>query len=290
MLDRLEGPDGHTELLAPPGMGDGVGQRPFRGAQQIRGEDRERGRLDTGQVLDAERGTRRQADRGLRGVGGGTAQGPGEIGAADRLAEDDGPHPAVAVQDESRVGTLGVEGDTLLGPEGETGQVRTQHGCEPQPAPADPLHRLSRPGRRQQGRSPHSRPGERHRCQSGGQLLDDQGRLHDARPSPAELRGDVQAHEPGIGQHRPGAALQPRGHLRGDLSQHALLLGETYVHPVPFTSAAGVAARTSRPERHGWKAPLPIWSRTVTTAGFVRLRRCQFAPSTTRVWPEMNLA
>ena len=41
---------------------------------------------------------------------------------------------------------------------------------------------------------------------------------------------------------------------------------------------------------HGWKGPLPIWSRTVTTSGLVRLRRCQLAPSTTRVWPEMNRA
>ena len=29
--------------------------------------------------------------------------------------------------------------------------------------------------------------------------------------------------------------------------------------------------------------PRPIWSRTVTTGGFVRVRRCQFAPSTTSV-------
>ena len=36
--------------------------------------------------------------------------------------------------------------------------------------------------------------------------------------------------------------------------------------------------------------PLPIWSRTVTTGGLVSDRRCQFAPSTTSVCPEMNRA
>ena len=38
------------------------------------------------------------------------------------------------------------------------------------------------------------------------------------------------------------------------------------------------------------KASLPIWSRTVWTGGLVRRRRCQLAPSTTRVCPEMNRA
>jgi hypothetical protein len=36
--------------------------------------------------------------------------------------------------------------------------------------------------------------------------------------------------------------------------------------------------------------PFPIWSRTLTTGGFVSERRCQFAPSTTRVCPEMKRA
>ena len=34
----------------------------------------------------------------------------------------------------------------------------------------------------------------------------------------------------------------------------------------------------------------PIWSRTVTTGGLVRLRRCQLAPSTTSTCPEMKRA
>ena len=36
--------------------------------------------------------------------------------------------------------------------------------------------------------------------------------------------------------------------------------------------------------------PLPIWSRMLITGGFVIDRRCQFAPSTTRVCPEMKRA
>ena len=40
----------------------------------------------------------------------------------------------------------------------------------------------------------------------------------------------------------------------------------------------------------GSNGPRPIWSRTVITVGFVKVRRCQLAPSTTRVCPEMNLA
>ena len=40
----------------------------------------------------------------------------------------------------------------------------------------------------------------------------------------------------------------------------------------------------------GSNGPRPIWSRTVTTGGFVSVRRCQLAPSTTSVWPEMKRA
>ena len=38
------------------------------------------------------------------------------------------------------------------------------------------------------------------------------------------------------------------------------------------------------------KGGLPICDRIVSTGGFVSARRCQFAPSTTSVWPEMNWA
>ena len=40
----------------------------------------------------------------------------------------------------------------------------------------------------------------------------------------------------------------------------------------------------------GSNGPLPICSRTGTTGGLVSERRCQLAPSTTRVWPVMKRA
>ena len=40
----------------------------------------------------------------------------------------------------------------------------------------------------------------------------------------------------------------------------------------------------------GSNGPRPIWSRTVTTGALVSVRRCQFAPSTARVCPEMKRA
>ncbi len=53
----------------------------------------------------------------------------------------------------------------------------------------------------------------------------------------------------------------------------------------------GPHAPTGRTGRtYGANGPRPICSRTVTTGGFVIDRRCQFAPSTTSVCPEMKRA
>ena len=61
--------------------------------------------------------------------------------------------------------------------------------------------------------------------------------------------------------------------------------------PASATSGWSSPADEARaPHGLGSKGPLPIWSRTVTTGGLVSERRCQLAPSTTSVWPEMNRA
>ena len=58
------------------------------------------------------------------------------------------------------------------------------------------------------------------------------------------------------------------------------------LHNDPDTPGVRSDAGTAQ----GSNGPLPIWSRTVVTGGVGRGRRCQLAPSTTRVWPLMNRA
>ena len=89
-----------------------------------------------------------------------------------------------------------------------------------------------------------------------------------------------------------GAGVRVGGEVVGE---------DALAHPLepPAEVAPGLAvddarvARALLPSRVAHSAengPLPICSRTVTTGGFVKLRRCQLAPSTTSVCPEMKRA
>ena len=99
------------------------------------------------------------------------------------------------------------------------------------------------------------------------------------------LLGD--ADDIGMLEHRPVPGLV--GHVLPVHGLRAPQLGEDLVRrPV----GVGVRVVDVDGRRHGYASngPRPIWSRTVTTGGLVSERRCQFAPSTTSVWPEMKRA
>jgi hypothetical protein len=121
--------------------------------------------------------------------------------------------------------------------------------------------------------------------------------------------GVLEVEEPleGVGREAPemaialGAGVRVGGEIVGE---------DALAHPLepPAEVAPGLAADEARaaravlptrvaravlPARVAHSAengPLPICSRTVTTGGFVKLRRCQLAPSTTSVCPEMKRA
>lgn len=87
----------------------------------------------------------------------------------------------------------------------------------------------------------------------------------------------------GVEQHHPAA------HLRGGLVCDAS--GGGRVERTPAVKgqigerhgAILAPATDNRPQ--GMNGPRPSWVRTGTTSGLTSDRRCQFAPSTTRVWP-----
>ena len=110
----------------------------------------------------------------------------------------------------------------------------------------------------------------------------------------------VPRHGPG---RAPAAARRQRGRIYGfDLDALAPLAAQAgptvaeIATPLdklpdnPNEALLKASRRAARTARHPSNGPLPIWSRTVTTGGLVRERRCQFAPSTTSVWPEMKRA
>ena len=88
-----------------------------------------------------------------------------------------------------------------------------------------------------------------------------------------------------------GEELEQRGTDAGvRAGQHDALafVAVGVAHRLPFLRgrSRGSAQRLAS----GSNGPRPIWSRIVTTVGLVMLRRCQLAPSTTSVCPEMKRA